>query len=317
MAETGLRVLITGGAGMLGRSLARAWEKHRPADTVIPLTRADADLRDPLATARAFDAAKPDVVLHCAARVGGIAANIAAPTEFLSDNLAIDLNVINSARVAGVKSLIYFGSSCMYPRDYRQPLVESDVLAAPLEPTNEGYALAKIAASKHCEYISNQYGLAYRVLIPSNLYGPEDHYGSDASHLIAAAITKAQAAKESDSDGIEVWGDGTARREFTYVDDLGAFVATHIDELATWPHMMNVGLGKDYSVAEFYEMALAAVGHQAKLLLDPSKPAGMQQKLMDSSLAKRYGWNPTTDAADGIKSAYDAWITATNTKDAR
>lgn len=303
-----MRVLITGGAGMLGRALARAWNDVRPDDEVVALTRADADLRNRDSVTAAYRDAAPDFVLHTAARVGGIAANIASPVEFLADNLLIDTNVIESARTAGVRDLVYFGSSCMYPRDYRQPLVESDVLAAPLEPTNEGYAIAKIAGAKLAEYVSRQDGLNYRVLIPSNLYGPHDHFGSVGSHLAAAALYKAHVAKVEDSGVIDVWGDGTARREFTYVGDLGDWVAKEAGNISGWPALMNVGLGRDYSVAEFYRQALETVGYEAELRLDPTKPAGMHQKLMDSSLAARHGWSPPTDIGEGMALAYAAFL---------
>src|SRR6187402_1930244 len=309
MAEgRSVRVLITGGAGMLGRALTTAWARIRPEDDLIGLSRSDADLRDRVSTRAAFQAARPDLVLHTAARVGGIAANIAAPTEFLSDNLRIDTNVIETAREAGVADLVYFGSSCMYPRDYRQPLVESDILAAPLEPTNEGYAIAKIAGAKLCEYASRQYGLNYRVLIPSYLYGPNDHFTSVASHLVAAAIYKAHVAKTTKAAFIDVWGDGTARREFTYVGDVADWVATHVPNVADWAQLMNVGLGTDYSVADFYRQALATVDYEADLRFDSTKPAGMQQKLMDSSLAARHGWAPVTDIPEGMKRSYMAFL---------
>lgn len=305
-----MRVLITGGGGMLGRALAAAWRDERPGDEVMSLRRAEADLRDRTATEQAFAAARPDLVLHTAARVGGIAANIAHPVEFLVDNLRIDANVIEVAREHGVADLVYFGSSCMYPKDYRQPLVESDLLQAPLEPTNEGYAIAKIAAAKLCEYTSREYGSNYRVLIPSNLYGPHDHFGSKAAHLVAAAIHKAHLAKQERSPYIEVWGDGTARREFTYVGDLAIWVARDAHRIADWPQLMNVGLGRDYSVADFHRHALATVGYDAELRFDPTKPAGMRQKLMDSSLAAQHGWAPATDIREGMALAYAAYLAA-------
>lgn len=310
-----MRVAVSGARGMLGSALVHAWRRVNPGDDVFPVTRAEADLRDRPATQDALSSIAPDLILHAAARVGGISANIAAPTEFLVDNLAIDANVIESARELGVRNLVYFGSSCMYPKDYRQPLVESDILQAPLEPTNEGYALAKIAGAKLCEYASRQYGVNYRVVIPSNLYGPNDHYGSAASHLVAAAIYKAHIAKQTGADHVDVWGDGTARREFTYVEDVAEWVASSTDRLAEWPPLLNVGLGKDYSISEFYEFALAAVGYDCELRLDPSKPAGMQQKLMDSSRAAGFGWAPPTDVPGGMAQAYRVFIEASDSLD--
>lgn len=303
-----MRVAITGGQGMLGSALVTAWARTRPEDVVLGVTRDHADLRDRTATQSTLADFAPDMVLHAAARVGGISANVAAPTEFLADNLQIDTSVIESARSIGVKDFIYFGSSCMYPRDYRQPLVEGDILAAPLEPTNEGYAIAKIAGSRLCEYISRQYDLNYRTLIPSNLYGPNDHYGSVASHLVAAAISKAHDAKRAGADFIDVWGDGTARREFTYVEDVGNWVAGAAGSISSWPSVMNIGVGRDYSVREFYELAMEAVGYTCELRFDPSKPAGMRQKLMDSSIASQFGWTAPTDISAGMSRAYAAYI---------
>lgn len=302
------RVLITGGRGMLGRALARAWASYHPNDEVVTLTRADADLRDPGEARRAIVDARPDLVLHTAARVGGIAANLSAPTEFLVDNLRIDDSVIGSAHATGIKDLVYFGSSCMYPKDYRQPLVESDILAAPLEPSNEGYALAKITAAKRCEYITREFGLNYRVVIPSNLYGPNDHFGSVGSHLVAAALHKAYEAKKQERHSIDVWGSGRARREFTYVDDLAGWVAVQHESIAAWPVMMNVGAGVDYSVLEYYQFALNAVEYECELVVDPSKPEGMLQKLMDSSVASEYGWSPSTGIVLGMANAYQAML---------
>jgi len=303
-----MKILITGATGMLGRALTEAWRELSRDDKIIGITRAEVDLRDARGVSKAFEQIAPDVVVHTAARVGGIGANVAQPAEFLSDNLRMDTSVISAAMGVGVKQFVYLGSSCMYPRDYRQPLVESDILQAPLEPTNEGYAIAKIAGAKLCAYTSRERGVDYRVIIPSNLYGPHDHFGSTASHLVAAALHKAHVAKQSGDSAIDVWGDGTARREFTYVGDLAGWIAENIGKVAEWPEMMNVGIGKDYSVREFYEAALRAVDYRAELRFDPSKPAGMMRKLMDSSLAKQHGWDPRTDIDEGMVCTYTRYL---------
>lgn len=303
-----MKIAITGARGMLGSSIRSFWAELRPKDEVVGISRADVDLRDRKATAGLLKSISPDAVIHCAAKVGGIAANVAKPTEFLQDNLLLDSSVITGSIESGVQKLIYVGSSCMYPRNYRQPLVESDILAGPLEPTNEGYAIAKIAGSKFCEYASNEHDLAYRTIIPSNLYGPNDDYESGRSHLIAAAISKIHAAAITGAGSVEIWGDGTARREFTYVEDLAKWVVAQFDDIKSWPTRMNVGCGVDYSVAEFYEFAREVVGYQGDFTFDTAKPTGMLQKLMDSNVARTYGWNPQTDIRDGMARAYSAFL---------
>ncbi|HPT95398.1 MAG TPA: NAD-dependent epimerase/dehydratase family protein [Microbacteriaceae bacterium] len=305
-----MRVILTGGNGMLARAISAAWKESGREDELIPVTRADADLQDQAATRALIKALAPDMVIHTAARVGGIAANIAEPTRYLMDNLQIDSNVLSASVDAQVTKFIYFGSSCMYPRDYRQPLVETDVLAAPLEPTNEGYALSKIAAARFCEYVSRESGLDYRVIIPSNLYGPHDDFSLAQGHLVAATIAKAHTAMISGASSIDVWGDGSARREFTYVGDLAAWLVANIDALHDWPALMNVGEGKDHSVLEYYRAALETVGYDCELKTDPSKPAGMHQKLMDSSLATAFGWRPSTSLVEGMTASYNAYLAA-------
>lgn len=305
-----MRVLLTGGNGMLATAIRQVWPSLRPEDEIVPVTRADADLRDQAAVRELVARVEPQLVIHTAARVGGIAANVADPSGFLMQNLQIDSNLLSASVDAGVEKFLYFGSSCMYPKDYRQPLVESDVLAAPLEPTNEGYAISKIAAARFCEYVSAQFGHQYRVVIPSNLYGPHDDFSLDHGHLVAAAIAKAHRAKLEQADAIDVWGDGTARREFTYVGDLAQWVVANLDGMKDWPSLLNVGAGEDHSVLEFYRAALDVVGYDCELITDASKPAGMKQKLMDSSQATALGWKPSTTLNDGMRRSYDAYTTA-------
>jgi GDP-L-fucose synthase len=248
---------------------------------------------------------RPDVIIHAAAKVGGIHANIAHPVEFLAENQLMDSNVLMGALSHSVPSFVYVGSSCMYPRDYRQPLVESDIMAAPLEPTNEGYALAKISGSRLASYISREHGLNYKTIVPSNLYGPGDNFDPKSSHLVAACIAKVHAAKEAKLDRIDVWGDGMARREFTFVDDLSAWLVRALPDMSMWPELINLGLGRDYSVNEYYQAAMEAVDYSVELVHDRSKPTGMHQKLMDSSLATQTcGWSPSTDIQVGMGATY-------------
>jgi GDP-L-fucose synthase len=289
---------------MLGSNLLKEINSS-PEHSAVGLTRVDLDLRDPVALRLILDQEKPDLLIHAAAKVGGIQANIDNPFEFLASNISMDTNVIQSCISANVPNFLYIGSSCMYPKDYRQPLVETDILAAPLEPTNEGYAIAKIAGSKLCEYAATSFGLNYRTIIPSNLFGPGDNFNPGSSHLIASVIRKVHEAKVSGATEIEVWGSGSARREFTYVGDLASWVVASLPKIDELPSTLNLGIGKDYSIDEFYAAAMAALEYQVPLVHDLSKPEGMRAKLMDSSQARaNYGWDPKTDLVTGLKMTY-------------
>lgn len=304
-----MRTIVTGGNGMLGKNIQAAWRNSGQTSEIVPVTRKDVDLTDPRATLRFFEELEGDAIVHTAAKVGGIAANIAHPMSFLLENLKIDTSVLNAATTLGIRRLIYLGSSCMYPRDYRQPLQEPDILAAPLEPTNEGYAIAKIAGAKYCAYANIESNLNYKVIIPSNLYGPHDDYSLKSGHLVAATLRKAHDAKIAGSPSITVWGDGEARREFTYVEDLALWLVENLDASEQWPTLMNVGSGVDYSVLDYYRTALQVVGYECELILDPTKPPGMRQKLMDSSRSRKFGWHPRTSLLDGMRTAYDHYLT--------
>jgi GDP-L-fucose synthase len=283
---------------MLGSSIL-AQAKSFGLDVLHP-HRAELDLRHEAKIEEYFSTHKIDTIIHCAARVGGISANIENPADFILENLVIDSNLLAIARSRKIEKLIYFGSSCMYPRDHRQPLVESDILAGPLEPTNESYALAKISAARAVTTTALQDALTWRVLIPSNLYGPGDNFDSESSHLVASIINKVITAKEKGSTELDIWGDGNARREFTFVGDIAEFVIMNIDAMSDWELMMNVGVGIDYSVNEYYEKVCEILNLKATFIHDLSKPAGMKQKLMSSSVAQKYGWNPSTNLGDGL-----------------
>jgi GDP-L-fucose synthase len=288
---------------MLGRAVHTALAQRADVDVDAP-RRTELDLMDAAAVREYVDRGAFDIVVHAAAKVGGIGANIADPAGFLLDNTAINTSVLGAALGCGVPRLLNIGSSCMYPRDFRQPLRVDDLMQGPLEPTNEGYALAKLMAERFCNYASAEHGVIYRTVIPSNLYGPFDHFEAERAHLVAAAIAKVHRALADGSDSVEVWGDGTARREFTYVHDVSSWIADVIDRLDLLPVTMNVGYGTDLSVREYYETVAEVLGFTGRLAFDTSKPAGMRQKLMDSSVAREHGWAPSTDLRHGIEATY-------------
>ncbi len=249
-----------------------------------------------------------DVVIHAAARVGGIQANIEDPAGFLYENSIVNLNVIHAAAEVGISRLINLGSSCMYPRDHTNPLREEYLLAAPLEPTNEGYALAKLIGAKLCEYYNRQRGTHYKTFIPSNLYGRFDHFDPRRSHLVPAVLLKLHQAKLSDAPEVVLWGDGSARREFLFADDLCRFIWDSLDRLAALPTYLNLGYGTDFSVLDYYQRGKKVVGYRGDFVFDLTKPVGMNRKLLDSSKATALGWRPLTDLETGMTQAYNYYL---------
>jgi len=302
------RIYLSGHKGLLGSAIARQMTAAG-YEGLLVRTRQELDLTDDAAVSEFFRAEKPDVAILCAAKVGGIQANIADPVGFLAQNLRINTNAICSALEAGVRHLIYIGSSSMYPRDYMNPLKEEYLLAAPLEPTDEGYALAKIAGAKLCEYCNSQYGTLYKTLLPCNLYGPGDNFRPGSSHLRPAAIDKLHRAQASGERQVVIWGDGTARRELLYVEDLADYVCRCLNQLDALPDYLNVGYGRDYIVLEYYRMAAEVIGFDGEFVFDTSKPVGMTMKLLDSSRAQAYGWNPRTTPSEGIEKTYRYYLT--------
>ncbi len=297
-------ILITGGTGMVGRNvldLARA----RGVAIVAPV-RAEMDLLDPDAVARTLRAVRPDIVIHAAGRVGGIEANMREPTAFLTENWDMGRNLVLGARAAAVPRLINLGSSCMYPKDSDRKLSEDDILAGTLEPTNEAYAIAKSAVARLCEYVSAETpSHSYKTLVPCNLFGRYDVFDPSRSHLAAAALHKLHTAKATGAD-VAIWGEGTARREFLYAGDLADAILAAVEHFDSLPPIMNVGMGIDYSVNEYYEAAAEVVGFTGKFTHDLSRPVGMQWKLMEVSLATEWGWTAKTALRDGLADAY-AW----------
>ncbi len=303
-----MRIFLTGGNGMLGRAMQRIAKVQFPDLEILAPSRAELPLDNREAVNTFYASNNIDIVIHGAAKVGGIAANIAHPVDFLVQNLRINDNVIMGAHDANVGKLIFFGSSCMYPKDYRQPLVETDLMAAPLEPTNEGYALSKITAARLCEYIDASDGRDYKTIIPCNLFGTEDHFGSSASHLIAAVVTKIVEAKRNQDPTVTIWGTGNARREFLFVDDLVTFILNTLDQISDFPNYMNLGYGSDQSIDDYYKIVANIVNYQGTFNYDTDKPEGMMQKLMDSTIAaEKFGWSATTQMDEAVRQVVDAY----------
>ncbi|MCW4385018.1 NAD-dependent epimerase/dehydratase family protein [Salinibacterium sp. SYSU T00001] len=306
-----MRVVVTGAAGMLGSSIVQQWDTIRPGDELVALTRAEVDLRDAAATAEAIASIRPDSIIHAAARVAGITEKLERPASFLQENIQLDSSVISAAIAAEVPEFLYISSGAIYPAEVEQPIVEERLLAGPLEGANEGYALAKITGTKLCEYTSRQYGWAYRAAVPSNLYGPGDDFRPGRAHLVASTIAKAHAAVRAGDDTVSVWGDGTARREFTYAPDLAAWLISQVGALEAWPAMLNLGVGVDHSIRDYYEAAARAVGFGGEFEYDTTKPSGVMQRLLDSSRARALGWDPSTTLDDGYAASYAAYLAAT------
>lgn len=295
-----MKVLVTGASGMVGRNLL---SDPRTADyEILAPRRSELSLTDAASCDAWFAQHRPDAVIHLAAVVGGIQANINEPVRFLVENTQIALNLFGAARANGIQTFLNVGSSCMYPRNIDDVLSLPMLLSAPLEPTNEGYALAKIVSWKLAEYMRRENpSLQYKTIVPCNLYGLYDHFDAVRSHMVPAAIMKVVAAAEEGRDTVEIWGDGTARREFMFARDLADFIWTWLPRIEDLPDLMNVGVGRDHSVTEYYEAITAAVGYSGGFAYDPSKPAGMKRKLLDVTQQTELGWQPKTRLADGIR----------------
>jgi GDP-L-fucose synthase len=300
-----MKVLVTGGRGMLGQNVCQ--DLFALGHEVLAPTSAELNLRDQLATDNYISSSKPDAIVHCAAVVGGIQANIEGGGRFLTENLEIDHSVIFGAHRNKVENFIYIGSSCMYPANVMRPLMVEDLLTAPLEPTNASYALAKLTGAKAVEALGSTSGRNWKTFVASNLYGPGDHFEPGRSHLLAAVISKVSDAVKNNHAEIVMWGDGKVRREFTYIKDFSQWVASSIGSLEGFPSIVNVGCGIDYTVEEFYHFVMDVLGYKGELVKDLTKPNGNLRKLMDSSEAAALGWAPSTTIRDGIKKTYE-WL---------
>ena len=302
-----MKVLITGSGGMVGRNVVETCP-HNDYILLTP-TRAELDLLDANAVNNFFAMHQPDAVIHAAGLVGGIQGNINRPVDFMVQNYDMGRNVIMAARNNGVARLINMASSCMYPRNYERPLREDDILKGELEPTNEGYAIAKIAMTRLCEYIRRENELLhYKTIIPCNLYGRYDKFDLESSHLVPAAIRKVVDAHENGLETVEIWGDGLSRREFMLASDLANLVWFALARIDTMPQTLNAGIGVDYTINECYETIASVVGYQGQFVHDLNRPAGMKQKLMDITQLKHFGWQHRNSLASGIKVAVDYYM---------
>jgi GDP-L-fucose synthase len=303
-----MNLFITGASGMVGKNLLES-NPDPGKFKIYAKPSSELDLLDYSAVRRYLDEFTPDMIIHCAGKVGGIQANIKSPYDFCFENLQMGLNLVRAAKEVGVKKFINLSSSCAYPRDYVNPLKEEYTLKAELEPTNEGYALAKLSVLKLCEYISIQYPeFQYKTLIPCNLYGRFDKFGEENSHMIPGVIKKIHEAKMAKRKEVVIWGDGLARREFMYCGDLAQCIFRAIDNFETLPQLMNAGIGTDYTINEYYDAIKDVIEFEGHFAHDLSKPVGMKQKLLDVSRQKEWGWMPQTSLADGIRKTYDFFL---------
>lgn len=309
------RIFVAGHRGLVGSAIHRELLR-RGYKNILTRTHAELDLLDPLATEAFFQAERPDFVFLAAARVGGILANSSAPATFLTENLAIQSNVLTAAHRAGVRRLLFLGSSCIYPRLAPQPISEDALLTGPLEPTNRPYALAKIAGIELCWSLNRQFGTRYLAAMPCNLYGPGDNFDLTTSHVLAALLRKAVEARRTAAKDLIVWGTGTPRREFLYVDDLAdaALFLLNLDD-PTYstllpndaPPLINVGTGEDIPIADLARLITQTVGFSGNLVFDPTKPDGTPRKRLDVSRMHALGWHHKTALEAGLRLTHDAF----------
>jgi GDP-L-fucose synthase len=309
--DAGAKISVAGHRGMVGAAIVRALAR-RGVTRIATRTHAELDLASQADVRAFFERERPDAVVLAAAKVGGIHANDTYPADFIYENLMIEANVVHEAWRAGVKRLLFLGSSCIYPRMAEQPMREDALLTGTLEPTNEPYAIAKIAGIKLCESYNRQHGTDYRSVMPTNLYGPGDNYHPENSHVIPALIRRFHEAKEAGAERVVIWGTGRPRREFLYVDDM-AEACVHVMELdraayeaSTRPMLshINVGTGEDVPIADLAALVAKTVGFRGRIEQDPSKPDGTPRKLMDVGRLRSLGWSPRVGLAEGLALAY-------------
>jgi GDP-L-fucose synthase len=300
----GKRVYVAGHKGMAGSAIVRRLARER-CEVIWPEARVD--LREQSAVREWFAQQRPDVVVVAAAKVGGILANDTYPAQFLYDNLMIEANLIEAARQTGAEKLLFLGSSCIYPKLAPQPITEDSLLTGPLEPTNEWYAIAKIAGIKLCQAYRREYGCDFISVMPTNLYGPGDNFDLANSHVLPALIRKAHEARQSGASALEIWGTGSPRREFLHVDDL-ADACVFLLQTYSEHEPINVGSGTDLTIYELAQLVCEVVGFDGEITRDTSKPDGTPRKLMSSERLRALGWSPTIPLREGIGHAYQAFL---------
>ena len=300
------KVFVAGHRGMVGSAIVRRLQRAG-FENILTRSRQELDLMDRAAVRGFFEAERPNYVVDAAARVGGIAANFEKPVEFLIENLTIQNNVIQAAADFGVTKLLFLGSSCIYPKLAPQPLTEDALLTGPLEPTNDAYAIAKIAGIKLCQAYAREYGKNFISGMPTNLYGPNDNFDLHTSHVLPALIRKVHEAKECGAKEVSVWGSGTPRREFLHVDDL-ADACFFLLENYNSPEIVNIGCGEDVSIKELAETVCEVLGFEGSLVFDASKPDGTPRKLMNVGRLLALGWKPRIGLKEGIRDAYEWFL---------
>ncbi len=301
--EKTAKIYVAGHRGLVGSALIRSLQKNGYTN-LITKTRAELDLLDAQAVANFFATEKPEYVFLAAAKVGGIMANKTYPADFIFENLSIQNNVIHSAYVSGVKKLLFLGSSCIYPKLAPQPIKEEYLLTGPLEPSNDAYAIAKIAGIMMCQSYKRQYGSNFISVMPTNLYGENDNFDLETSHVLPALIRRFHEAKENSVPSVTLWGSGTPMREFIHVDDM-ALACLHLMETYNESEIVNIGTGEDVTIKELAETVAKVVGYQGELLWDTSKPDGTPRKLLDVSKLHGLGFKHTIQLEDGIRDTYE------------
>ena len=301
------KILVTGSSGMVGSNIVN----HDLATKyeILSPTSSELNLLNYQKISDYLKKNKPEMIIHAAGIVGGIEANINYPVKFLSNNMKIGLNILMASKDQNIKEFINLGSSCMYPKNSKNPISEDDILKGELEPTNEGYALSKIISTKLCEYISRENdSFLYKTIIPCNLYGRYDNFDSDTSHMIPGVIKRIFEAKNKGQRSVDIWGDGSSRREFMFAGDFANFIYYAIENFIKMPNNINVGIGIDYSITDYYKIIADVIGYKGTFNYDLTKPTGMKQKLVDNKRLKEFGWTNQITLVDGIKSTYEYFI---------